>query len=305
MARIRSVFPGLFTDEAFIMLGSDAQIFLIGLWTEADDQGVFEWKPMTLRVRLRPGRDGDVVPILEELAAGDCIKKYEVDGRHYGAIRNFRKYQKPKSPNAVHPITDEIRTYVRLPIVISEIDEADDESIPPKGENAVLMEEGGGRREDGEERKAARSTSERLPKPVKPRKAPAIALPSDWIPSKEGIEYAKKMRLSEAEIARERERFRNNAQQNDRKCSSWDAAWRNWCLKAAEFLNKPPPSSSPPNGNGHGPPAPVRPENYTRERWVSVMQTYKLTGFWKQFNGPSPLDAGCLVPKDLLQGRLL
>jgi hypothetical protein len=156
MARIRSVHPGLFTDEAFIVLGSDAQIFLIGLWTEADDQGVFEWKPMTLRVRLRPGRDGDVVPILKELEAVDCIKKYEVDGRHYGAIRNFRKYQKPKFPNATHPMTDKIRTYVRLPAAISVIDGVEEDEIPPKGENSPQMEEGGDKRK--EERRKKKDT---------------------------------------------------------------------------------------------------------------------------------------------------
>src|ERR1700722_3074478 len=105
MARIRSVHPGLFTDEAFMGLSSDAQVFLIGLWTEADDQGMFEWKPLTLRMRLRPTKDGDVDPILSELEAAQCIKMFEISGRKYGAIRNFRKFQKPKTPNAIHPIT--------------------------------------------------------------------------------------------------------------------------------------------------------------------------------------------------------
>lgn len=154
MARIRSVHPTLFTDEAFVSLSDAAQIFLIGLWTEADDQGAFEWKPITLRIRLRAGKDGPVEPLLAELESSNCIRKYEIEGRKLGAIRNFRRFQKPKTPNATHVINDDFRNYVGLNGVISEMD-ADDEAkkensthakpplFPPKGEKSSLMEDGG------------------------------------------------------------------------------------------------------------------------------------------------------------------
>lgn len=149
MARIRSVHPGLFTDEAFVGLTADAQVFLIGLWTEADDQGLFEWKPITLRMRLRPTKDGSIDPLLAELSSANCIRKVEIEGRQLGAIRNFRKYQRPKSPNALYPITDEIRIYVGLSPPISEIQPVEPDTIPRKGEIAPQMEG----REGGEERK--------------------------------------------------------------------------------------------------------------------------------------------------------
>lgn len=149
MARIRSVHPGLFTDEAFAALSCEAQIFLIGLWTEADDQGVFEWKPLSLRMRLRPTKDGGVDGLLSELLAANTICIYEIDGRKYGAIRNFRKYQRPKSPNAVHPITSDIGIYTGLSRPISEMDR--DEGVPIS-EIPPLMEEEGGR-EGGKRKK--------------------------------------------------------------------------------------------------------------------------------------------------------
>lgn len=157
MARIRSVHPGLFTDEAFVSLSSDAQIFLIGLWTEADDQGVFEWKPVSLRMRLRPAKDGAVDGLLEEIETVNIIRSFEFEGRKYGAIRNFRKYQRPKSPNSIHPVTDDIRNYVGLTQAISEIDdgggggtsEIDDDERATTSEIPPQMEDGGGRREDG------------------------------------------------------------------------------------------------------------------------------------------------------------
>lgn len=155
MARIRSVHPTLFTDEAFVGLSDAAQIFLIGLWTEADDQGVFDWKPVTLRMRLRGAKDGSVEPLLSELTEANCIRSYEIEGRKLGAIRNFRRFQKPKIPNAVHVITPEIGKYVGLSPPISEMNGAHADPFPQKGEKSSLMEDGGeeipGRMEDGGE----------------------------------------------------------------------------------------------------------------------------------------------------------
>ncbi len=159
MARIRSIHPGLFTDEAFVSLTADAQVFLMGIWTEADDQGAFEWKPLTLRMRLRPTKDGPVDDLLDELEAAKFICRYAVNNRQYGAIRNFRKYQRPKSPNAVHPITDEIRNYVGLTQSISEMTTDEAPSIPRKEEFPPQMEEvGGGKEEKKDIRAVAKAT---------------------------------------------------------------------------------------------------------------------------------------------------
>jgi hypothetical protein len=112
MARIRSVFPGLFTDEAFAPLSDAAQILLIGIWTEADDNGVFEWKPVGMRIRLRPSKDGPIEPMLAELVAANLVLQFDQDGKQYGAIRNFKKYQRPKSPKYIFPLPEKIESYV-------------------------------------------------------------------------------------------------------------------------------------------------------------------------------------------------
>ena len=65
MARIRSVHPGLFTDESFMSASPLARIVMIGVWTEADDNGVFEWKPLTLKARLLPADNADMAAILD------------------------------------------------------------------------------------------------------------------------------------------------------------------------------------------------------------------------------------------------
>lgn len=111
MSRIRSVHPGLFTDEAFVTLSPAAQVFWIGLWCEADDQGIFEWKPLTLKMRLLPASPLMVEPLLEELVTAGCVRQFDMDGRWFGVIRNFAKHQRPKSPKDVHPLPDELRNY--------------------------------------------------------------------------------------------------------------------------------------------------------------------------------------------------
>lgn len=156
MARIRSVHPGFFTDEDIVEVSALARLLLIGLGVEADDKGLFPWKAKTLKMRIYPADNVDMNALLSELEAEGLIKRYEFGGKQYGAIRNFRKHQRPKSPNDVHPCPAEILKYVGLEASdsgsgngpsepISPIGGDDDEQFLPNGENAVQMEDGGWR----------------------------------------------------------------------------------------------------------------------------------------------------------------
>lgn len=152
MSRIRSVHPGFFTDEDLVSVSFAARLLFIGLGVEADDKGVFEWKPLTIKMRIFPADNVDVASLLGELEAIGAIKSYDVAGKKYGAIRNFRRFQKPKTPNDIYPAPREILAFVGL---VSEMDEGDEPSFPPKGETfppngeiAPQMEDGGGRGEE-------------------------------------------------------------------------------------------------------------------------------------------------------------
>lgn len=147
MPRIRSVHPGFFTDEAMVAASPQAQIFLIGIWTQCDDQGVFEWKPVTLKMRILPAATCDVTVLLEELSALGIIKQIDIGPLKYGLVRNFRKYQRPKKPNSIYPLPTEFRTYVGL------VDDNEGDCSPPvphqdrtTPENPAQMEDGGGRK---------------------------------------------------------------------------------------------------------------------------------------------------------------
>lgn len=152
MARIRSIHPSLFTDEAYMALSFPARELIKGLWCESDDQGVFEWKPLTLKARLMPADNVDMMALLLELEDGNFIRPFDSDGKRYGAIRNFRKWQKPKKPKKVHPLPVEFRTYVGLRADGSPPDQVQEDEVPPNEEQPEQREEGGGRMEEEEER---------------------------------------------------------------------------------------------------------------------------------------------------------
>jgi hypothetical protein len=115
MARIRSVFPGLWTDEQFVTLSMPARLFLIGIWTEADDFGILEWRPTRLKMRLAPCDAIDAEAIMEELVAAQFLVKFARNGATYAAVKNFRKYQRPKNPAApLVEIDDVLRVVIGL-----------------------------------------------------------------------------------------------------------------------------------------------------------------------------------------------
>lgn len=151
MARIRSIHPGIFTDEAFAMISNASRVLLFGIWTEADDHGVFEWKPVMLKMRIFPGDRIDVDPLLEELVTFKQIKKIAVGSVEYGLVRNFCKYQRPKKPNYRFVLPAECRTYVGLK---PDISEQVPHQLPTSSELSNQMEEegegggGGGRKKE-------------------------------------------------------------------------------------------------------------------------------------------------------------
>lgn len=125
-----------------------ARVLYIGLMTDADDQGLFEWKPLQIRMRLLPGDNADTPALLAELVGADLIAQLDSAGKKLGAIRKFRRFQRPKKPNAVFVLPAEWRTYVGLTEDGSEPYGDEDEQVPPKSELGEQMEDGGGRREE-------------------------------------------------------------------------------------------------------------------------------------------------------------
>jgi len=114
MPRIRSVHPGFWTDERVVSVSIAARLLFIGLWNQCDDQGVFEWKPHALRMRLFPAdSDLPIADLLAELTSAGLVRYYSVTGREFGAVRNFGLFQHPRKPTRLFPVLDMIRDFCR------------------------------------------------------------------------------------------------------------------------------------------------------------------------------------------------
>jgi hypothetical protein len=103
MARIRNVKPEFFRHEGLQDLeqanpGKYPMLVFEGLWTKCDRQGVFEWKPRSLKLDILPFLPFDMEEVLGILEAAGFIKKYEAEGNAYGIIPSFLKHQKISLP---------------------------------------------------------------------------------------------------------------------------------------------------------------------------------------------------------------
>jgi len=91
-----------------------ARLFFIGLWNECDDEGCFAWSPLKLKMRLLAADSACAEELLAELSSAGMIGRFEVDTAPIGAVRNFRKFQKPERPSPGMAKTDELQAFVAL-----------------------------------------------------------------------------------------------------------------------------------------------------------------------------------------------
>ena len=98
MARIRTVKPKLFTHEGLYdaehETGLPLRLSFIGLFTEADRDGRFQWRPRTLKAAILPFDDVDFSRVLDALATRGFLVKYSSRaGEKLGVIPTFRLHQ--------------------------------------------------------------------------------------------------------------------------------------------------------------------------------------------------------------------
>lgn len=97
MGRIRTVKPDLFRHEALFeaerTTGLPLRLAFIGLFTVADREGRFRWKPRVLTLDVLPFDGLDFEAVLQGLAAHGFIQKYTVDGEPFGFIPSWRRHQ--------------------------------------------------------------------------------------------------------------------------------------------------------------------------------------------------------------------
>jgi hypothetical protein len=99
MARIRTIKPDFWSDERIVGLSPMARLFFIGMWNFADDHGGIERSPRQLKMKVFPGDDVEVEPLVQELLGAGMVVEYEVDGALYLNIKNFLRHQRINRPS--------------------------------------------------------------------------------------------------------------------------------------------------------------------------------------------------------------
>lgn len=103
MPRIRSLKPSFWEDGDVASLTLPARLVLVGLISLADDDGRFVATPTAIGGYLFPHDDFPPAKIRTWLAeierkAPRTVTFYEVAGRRYGTLRNYRRHQRISHP---------------------------------------------------------------------------------------------------------------------------------------------------------------------------------------------------------------
>lgn len=101
MARIRSIKPSFWTDADVASLRRDARLLVIGLISNADDEGRFLATATAIGGNVFPHDElppNTVRKWRDEAAKAGIIEIYRVDGSEYGWFPNWLKHQKVYKP---------------------------------------------------------------------------------------------------------------------------------------------------------------------------------------------------------------
>jgi hypothetical protein len=98
MGRIRTVKPDLFTHEDLYEAekesGLPLRVAFVGLFTCADREGRFKWRPRTLKLAVLPHDELDFSRVLDALLTRGFLVKYaSATGEEIGLIPTFTKHQ--------------------------------------------------------------------------------------------------------------------------------------------------------------------------------------------------------------------
>lgn len=273
MARIRSIHPGLFTDEAFASLSMAARVLLLGIWTEADDHGVFEWKPVTLKMRVMPVDNVSIPELLSECERADVIKRFS-SGKSYGLVRNFCRFQRPKKPKYSHPIPPELFLYAGLSV---------DGSLPVLHQSRTGSEKSPQREEEGgdmeEEIGIEKGERVELARPdlkIVGEEQP-IAIDASYEPSDRAIEYAFSLGMKKQDLASELSKFIALSMASKAKSFNPDMSFKAWCDRWLDFKRQKDPDWKPA-------PDPVSKPEVDRTGWQIVVEGTQEHICWNVYN---------------------
>lgn len=197
MARIRTIKPEFWTDEALTECSLNARLLFIGTWNFADDKGNLENSAKQLKMKVFPADSIRVQPLLDELITHGLLIEYSVNDKKYLHIKGFSKHQVINRPSSS-----------AIPLY--------DDSLSTHG---VLSE---GREGKGMD-KERKGTTKLIAQKTQP--------PDDWTPSAEtALSLSKEFSLPDGGIERYRQSFLDACKAKGYEYRDFDAAFRN-CVR--------------------------------------------------------------------------
>lgn len=216
MARIRTIKPEFFRHEELYEAekksGLPLRVAYAGLWTVADREGRFRWKPRVLVLDVLPFDDVDFADVLDALAEHGFIVRYQVGGDTFGMIPSFKGHQ--------HVNMREPASHIPAP----------DGACASTCENIPAHGEGKGREQEGEGGGSSAHAQDETSFPKK-----STTIPPDWKPKNPNADPAEVKRFVAYNVARAT------------VMADWEAAWEVWQSRLPDFgkAKAPPPAESP------------------------------------------------------------
>jgi len=200
VARIRTIKPEFWTDDAITECSLSARLLFIGVWNFADDAGNLDRSSKQLKARIFPVDNIDCEPLIQELITHGLLREYSVSGKKYLHIPGFIDHQVINRPSK--------------PVVPGPAEEVN--TPTPLTEPSVSTHPG--REGKGKEGKGVR----------KPRKSKdQIPFPDDFTLT-DGLRAYAADRLPDANVPALFDQFRENCKAKNRTYTDWPAAWRTW-----------------------------------------------------------------------------
>lgn len=226
MPKMRGIKPEIWTDEKFVELSPLARLLFVGMWHYACDNGHLDDKPKQLKMRVLPVDNVDPADLLDEMFALEMVTR-EQGGLTIPKLRDHQRLDNRYFTWCDRCALDEIPEPARSrhPGYTTGARSAHDGDTTGtrSAHTEARVKEG---RKEGEGEGEGSTTGAR-------RAKRAVQIPDTWEPTAAHKEQASELHLN---LTTEADKFRDHARANGRTAKDWDAAFRNWLRKAAEYV---------------------------------------------------------------------
>lgn len=156
MARIRTIKPEFNKSKSVASMSVEAQLFMVKLIVEVDDQGRLEWLPRTILGALYPHNEevdtASLERLVSELEEAGIFMRWEADGHRYGCFVNWAEHQKIDRPSKARIPAPPVQDAGEKPVNNGESTETlaqHSRDIREDADESSRVEEGNGKREMG------------------------------------------------------------------------------------------------------------------------------------------------------------